>query len=57
MDESATGTWKLDGGKLTLQTKDKAGKEETKVADYANGSFTMTEDMQGKPMKMTFKKK
>ena len=58
MDNSATGTWKLDGGKLTMTTKDdKSGKEDTKTVDYVNGSFAVEEDMGGKTMKMTFKKK
>lgn len=58
VDESATGTWKLEGSKLTLVTKDKTGPEETKTADYANGSFSFEEAMGGGPkMKMTFKKK
>lgn len=56
-DESATGTWKLDGTKLSMTTKDKAGKEETKTGDYANGVLTLEEDMGGKKMKMTFKRK
>ena len=58
MDSSETGTWSLDGTKLSIKTKGKDGKEETKVADYANGSFTVEDEMQpGKKMKMTFKKK
>lgn len=53
-EESASGTWKLDGSKLTIQTKDKAGKEESKTADYVEGSFTVEVE---KGQKMTFKKK
>ncbi len=56
-EQNATGTWKLDGSKLSITTKEKDGKEETKVADYANGSFSFTDDAMGKNMKMTFKKK
>lgn len=56
-EESATGTWKLDGNKLTIQTKDKAGKEESKTVDYVEGSFTVEEEKNGQKMKMTFKKK
>lgn len=56
-EESATGTWKLDGSKLTIQTKDKAGKEESKTVDYVEGSFTVEEDKDGMKVKMTFKKK
>ena len=57
LDNSTTGTWSLDGSKLTIKTKEKDGKEETKVADYANGTFSVENDMSGKKMKMTFKKK
>ena len=56
-DETENGTWKLDGNKLSMTTKDKAGKEETKTADYANGSFTIEHEDGGQKMKMTFKKK
>lgn len=57
MEDSGTGTWKLDGNKLTMTTKNKAGKEETKTVDYANGSFSIEEDQGGMKMRMTFKKK
>ena len=54
---AATGTWKLDGSKLTVTTKQKDGKEEAMTADYANGAFT-SEVAQGEmKMKMTFKRK
>jgi hypothetical protein len=56
-DHTETGTWKLDGTKLSITTKEKDGKEETKVADYSNGMFTVELDMGGKKVKMTFKKK
>jgi hypothetical protein len=57
MEDSATGTWKLDGGKLTMVTKDKAGKEETKTVDYTNGSFMIEQDTGGQKVKVTFKRK
>lgn len=56
-DDTETGTWKLDGTKLSMTTKEKDGKEETKTADYANGSFTIEHEDGGQKMKMTFKKK
>lgn len=56
-EDSATGTWKLDGSKLTMVTKDKAGKEETKTVDYASGSFSVEQEENGMKMKMTFKRK
>lgn len=56
-EESTAGTWKLDGNKLTIQTKDKAGKEESKTVDYVEGSFTVEEEQGGQKVKMTFKKK
>lgn len=56
-DETENGTWKLDGNKLSITTKEKDGKEETKTADYANGSFSIEHEDGGQKMKMTFKKK
>ena len=54
MQKDATdhGTWKLDGSKLALTFKD-AGKDETAVADYTDGSFLIVNGQ----MRMTFKKK
>lgn len=58
IDESAGGTWKLAGNKLTLTLKDnKGGKEESKTAEYANGSFTIEETEGPMKMKMTFRRK
>jgi hypothetical protein len=57
MEESATGTWKLDGTKLSMTMKDKSGPEETKTAEYSNGSFTVEDDQGGKKMKMVFRRK
>lgn len=56
-EDTEHGTWKLEGNKLTMTTKDDAGKEETKTADYANGSFSIEHEDDGRKMKMTFKKK
>jgi hypothetical protein len=52
-----SGTWKLEGDKLTLATKDAGGKEEMKTATMASGAFSFTEEQGGKKMTMTFKKK
>ena len=57
VQESATGTWKLESGKLTLVTKNKEGKEDTKAVDYANGAFTVEQESGGQKVKVTFKKK
>ena len=57
VDETATGTWKLDGTKLSVTTKGKDGKEETKVGDYADNAFTIEENQGGKKMKMVFRRK
>lgn len=56
-DDTENGTWKLEGNKLSMTTKDKAGKEETKTAEYAHGAFSIEHDDGGQKMKMTFKKK
>lgn len=57
MENPASGTWKLEGGKLTMNTKDKDGKEETKTVDYANGSFMVEQEAGGQKAKVTFKRK
>ncbi|HEX6813484.1 MAG TPA: hypothetical protein VF384_17830 [Planctomycetota bacterium] len=57
VDTTEKGTWKLDGSKLTLVTTNAAGTEDTKTADYANGTFAIEDDVGGQKMKMTFKKK
>lgn len=57
MERPTTGSWKLEGGKLTLTAKDKDGKEEPKTVDYVNGSFSVEQDQGGKKVKVTFKKK
>lgn len=56
-EDVATGTWKLDGNKLTMTTEDKDGKKETKTVDYQAGSFSVEADEGPMKMKMTFKKK
>lgn len=58
MDDSETGTWKLDGNKLSITTKDKAsGKDETHTVDYANGSFAIEQAEGPTKMKLTFRRK
>ncbi len=55
--QNATGTWKLDAGKLSMTMKGDDGKEETKVADYEGGKFSVEEESMGQKMKMTFVRK
>lgn len=55
--DSASGTWKLEGSKLSMTMKGQDGKEETKVADYAGGKFTVEEESMGQKVKMTFVRK
>lgn len=54
--ETEAGSWKLEGTKLSMTSKEN-GKDVTKTADYANGSFSMEHEEGGKKVKMTFKKK
>jgi len=56
-DEVESGTWKLDGSKITFDTKDKDGKAESHTADYANGSITVEMAEGPQKMRLTFKKK
>ncbi len=51
------GTWKLDGNKITFDTKNKDGKAETHIGNYADGSFTIEGDQGGQKMRFAFKKK
>jgi hypothetical protein len=44
------------GNRLTLLTESD-GQKESKTGIYANGSFTMTHDEDGKKMTMTFRRK
>lgn len=55
--QSATGTWKLEGKKLSMTMKGDDGKEETKVGDYDDGKFTVEEEQNGMKMKMSFVRK
>lgn len=55
-ENSATGTWKLEGDKLSMTTKDKDGKEETKTVTFKDGSFTVSEEKGGQKMDLVFKK-
>ena len=58
--ESAAGTWRLDGDKLTIQTEDSSGKEEKVTADYAGDAFSMElrkEGGEGVHGKLTFKRR
>lgn len=56
-ESSATGTWKLDGDKLTMNIKDKAGKEETKTVVLKDGVFSVEVEINGQKRKMTFRLK
>ena len=57
MNEETTGTWKLDGGTITLTAKGKDGKDQPKTAKYADGVITIDEDRNGKKMSMVFRRK
>ncbi|MCB9879162.1 MAG: hypothetical protein H6835_16325 [Planctomycetes bacterium] len=57
MDNTENGTWKLEGGKLSMTGKGKDGKEETKTVDYKDGTFTVEHEQGGQKMQMTFHKK
>lgn len=54
LDMSETGTWKLEGDKLTITGKDKDGKEQAKAATLKDGKITLSEDQGGKQIQMVF---
>ena len=56
MSGPETGTWKLDGDKITFTSK-KNGKDESHTGTYANGTITAEMEEEGKKMQMTFHKK
>lgn len=57
MKDSTTGTWKLEGTKLTMTAKNKEGKDEPKTVDFVNGTFTVEQETGGQKVKVTFKRK
>lgn len=56
MDNSATGTWKLDGTKLTVAMKE-GSEVDTKIAEFDGKSFTIEDDAGGQKMKMIFRRR
>lgn len=54
---SAKGTWTLEGDKLTMVTTNDRGQQETKVAQFVDGSIVVEESNGGQKMKMTFVRK
>ena len=57
--EEEKGTWKLDGDKITLTTKDKdSGKDEVHTGKFHDGTITIDVTEPGIPVKqMVFRKK
>jgi hypothetical protein len=55
-DGPETGTWKLDGDKITMTSK-KGGKDETITGTYANGTITATAEEGGQKMTLVLVKK
>lgn len=53
--QDATGTWKLDGDKLSMTAK-VDGKDDTKEAKFADGVISIEEKNGDKTMSMKFKK-
>lgn len=56
-DDVETGTWKLDGSKITFDTKSKDGKAESHTAEYADGKITIETSEGAQKMRLPFKKK
>lgn len=54
-DESASGTWKLDGNALTLTTT-KDGKQDTETATLSGGTITLRKEESGQTMELVFRK-
>ena len=55
-ENSASGTWKLDGDQMTMALSDPDGKEEVKTVTWKDGSFSITEEEDGQKMTMSFHK-
>tara|TARA_R110002072_G_scaffold46591_5_gene128927 strand:- start:7724 stop:8182 length:459 start_codon:yes stop_codon:yes gene_type:complete len=54
-DQKATGTWKLEGDKISITSKEEGKEEEeTKVGTFADGVITVEEEKGGKKMTMKF---
>ncbi|MFT4514056.1 MAG: hypothetical protein ACI89X_000856 [Planctomycetota bacterium] len=46
------GSWKFEGDRLAITAKDGDDEEETRLADFANGTITIEEESGGKMMPM-----
>lgn len=55
--DKTTGTWKLEGDKMTIGAKDEDGKEDVRDLTYKDGTLTLIEEQGGQKMTMTFRKK
>lgn len=55
-EDKSTGTWKLDGEKMTIVAK-KDGKDDSRDLTFKDGKLTLVEDMGGKKVTMVFNKK
>ncbi|MFK7741427.1 MAG: lipocalin family protein [Planctomycetota bacterium] len=57
-DQTDTGTWKIDGNKISMTAKGSDGKDETKTGTLEGGVITVNEEMgPGKTMKLMLRKK
>lgn len=52
-----SGTWKVDGGTITITAKGPDGKDEPKTGKYAAGVITLPQDQGGKEMALVFRRK
>lgn len=53
-EKKVAGSWKLDQGRVAITAKEDDGKEETRYADFDNGTLTLEEESGGKKMEMKF---
>ena len=57
VDETVTGTWKLDTNKLSITLTRKDGKVDTLTGDCADGVFTLEQGGSLMMFKMTYRRK
>lgn len=55
-EDKTTGTWKLDGEKMTIVAK-KDGKDDARDLTFKDGKLTLIDEQGGKKLTMTFNKK
>lgn len=52
--QEVTGVWSQDGSKLTITAQEEGKEDDARVADYADGVITVSEEKDGRTITMRF---